>query len=84
MCVCVRVRVCVKAVMYVFSTTTGRSLHCKVEQPHVNTLHVKNYTFYIKHHQNGSKFYQFFSRSRYTWYLLNNNKMMTKFDDVVF
>ena len=53
---------------------TWRSLHYKVEQPHVNTLHVKNYTFYIKHHQNGSKFYQFFSQSRYTQYLLQSKK----------
>ena len=39
---------------------TGRSLHCRVEQPHANTLHGKNPTFYIKHHQNGSNFYEFF------------------------
>ena len=44
-----------------FKRSMGRSLHYKVEQPHVNTLHVKNPTFYIKHHQNGSKFYPFFS-----------------------
>jgi hypothetical protein len=39
---------------------TGRSLHRKVEQPHANTLHAKNPTFYIKHHQNGLSFYQLF------------------------
>ena len=31
-------------------------------------------TFYVKHHPNGSKFYQFFSMSRYTWDLLHNKK----------
>ena len=40
---------------------TGESLHCTAEQPPVNTLHVKNPTFYIKHHRNGSNFYQIFS-----------------------
>ena len=39
---------------------TGRPLHYKVEQPRANTLHVKNATFYIKHHQNGSKFDRYF------------------------
>ena len=48
---------------------------------HVNTLHVKNPTFYIKHHQNASNFYQFFFMSRYTRYLLHSKKMVTKFDD---
>ena len=51
---------------------TGRSLHCTVEQPRANTLHVKNPTFYIKHHQNASNFYQSFVMSRYTRYLLHS------------
>ena len=59
---------------YPSSIATGRSLHCKVEQPRVNTLHVKNPTFYIKHHQNGSNFYQSFFVSRYTRYLLHSKK----------
>ena len=41
-----------------YDIVTGRSLYCKVEQPRANTLHVKNPTFYIKHHQNDSNFYQ--------------------------
>ena len=62
----------------------GRSFHCKVEQPRANILHVKNLTFYIKHHQNGSKFYQMFFMSRYTWYLLYRIKIVTKYDDLFF
>ena len=31
-----------------------------------NTLNVKNPTFYIKHHQNGSNFNLIFFMSRYT------------------
>ena len=52
---------------------TGRSLHYKVEQPRANNLHVKNPTFYIKHHQNGSNFYQFFFMSYIhgTYYIIN-------------
>ena len=55
-----------------WNPTVGRSLHCKVEQSCVNTLHVINPTFYIKHHQNGSNYYQLFFKSRYTWYLLHS------------
>ena len=57
------------------SSSMGRSLHCKVEQSRVNTLHVKKSTFYIKHHQNGSNFYQTFFMSRYTRYLLHNKNL---------
>ena len=37
----------------------------------LNTTCDNIYYFYIKHHQNGSKFYQFLFMSRYTRYLLN-------------
>ena len=33
---------------------------------------VNKSTFSKLHHQNGSKFYQMFFRSRYTWYLLHS------------
>ena len=36
------------------------------------------------HHQNGSKFYQLFFMSRYTWYLLHGKKLITKSDDLLF
>ena len=35
------------------------------------TCEQKKPTFSKLHHQNGSKFYQFFFMSRYTWYLLH-------------
>ena len=44
----------------------GRSLHCKVEQPRVNTLHVKTPTLYIKHLKMGQTFINFTFMSRYT------------------
>ena len=49
----------------------------------MNTLHVKHPTFYTKHHQNGSNFYEFFFVSRYTQYLLHS-KNVTKVDDLFF
>ena len=42
---------------------------------HVRTLYMlRNPTFYIKHHQNGSNFYLLFAISRYTRYLLQSKK----------
>ena len=48
--------------------STGRSLHCQVEQPRERQ---KKSIFSKLHHKNGSKFYQFFFMSRYTQYLLH-------------
>ena len=38
----------------------------------------KKFTFGKLHHQNESKFYQFFFMSRYTWYLLHIRKLFFK------
>ena len=57
------------------SNVMGRSLHYKAVQSRVNILHVKNPTFYIKHHQNGSTSYQsfFMVDIHGTYYIVKNN-----------
>ena len=62
----------------IWCTSTRRSLHYKDEQPCVNKLHLKTVKkckkTYIKHHQNGSKFYQFF----FSWVDIHGNYYMVK------
>ena len=58
---------------------TGRSLHCKVEQPRANTCK----KMYIKHHQKDQFFINLFFMSRYVGYLLHS-KMVPKFDNMFY
>jgi hypothetical protein len=58
---------------------TGRSLHCKVEQPCTNTLHGESLICYIKH-QNGSIFINFFFLS--TWYTLGGCTVLNLYESM--
>jgi hypothetical protein len=62
-----------------WTLVTGRSLHCKVEQPHANTLHVNNPTFYIEYHPNGS----YFCQKKNSWVDIHGTYYITKNGDYI-